>query len=182
MEDEEGTVYYRFWSAHFSIGKKIAEFDNAGTSRSIAVRIPHRPPDATERFKTSVLQSYMYSLTGDFNAPHVDQAVGEKLGYGGVIMQGLGSCGISSRAVLRTFGSNQSSNFHAVRVRFSQPVMPGQTLETQMWNDTTESAAPVMPVQAGMKRIVFRTVCLETGDTVISNAYMDLRDTRQAKL
>jgi hypothetical protein len=36
-------------------------------------------------------------------------------------------------------------------------------------------AAPDSPVQVGMRRVCFQTVCVETGDTVISNAYMDLK-------
>jgi hypothetical protein len=43
-------------------------------------------------------------------------------------------------------------------------------------------AAPAAPVRAGTKRVVFQTVCVETGDTVISNAYMDLSDATQPKL
>lgn len=174
MEDQEGKVYYRFWSAQASIGD-IDEFDDVGESQSVSVTIPERAPDAVEAFQTSVLQSYMYSLTGDFNKPHVDNALGKKLGYGGVILQGLATCGISSRALLKTYGENATAAFHCVRVRFSKPVRPGQTLETQMWVDRDGSAAPGAPLVHGTRRVVFQTVCKETGDTVISNAYMDLR-------
>jgi peroxisomal enoyl-CoA hydratase 2 len=68
LEGTDGTVYYRFWSAQFSLGK-IPEFDDAGVSQGLSVTMPQRAPDATERFQTSPLQSFMYSLTGDFNAP-----------------------------------------------------------------------------------------------------------------
>ena len=115
----------------------------------------------------------MYSLTGDFNAVHVDNDVGKRLGYGGVILQGLGFCGISCRAVLKLYANNDSSKFHSVRVRFSKPVNPGQTLQTQMWVDHDGKASDA-PIKAGIKRILFNTVCIETGNTVISNAYMDL--------
>ena len=125
------------------------------------------------------MQSYMYSLTGDFNNVHVDKGVGERLGYGGVIMQGLGSCGISCQAVLKAYGDNNASAFHCVRVRFSKPVLPGQTLETQMWLDDG-SACPEAPLSEGMFRVVFQTVCVDTGDTVISNAYMDFKQGTKA--
>ena len=115
----------------------------------------------------------MYSLTGDFNAVHVDNEIGKRLGYGGVILQGLGFCGISCRAVLKLYANNDSSKFHSVRVRFSKPVNPGQTLQTQMWVDHDGKASDA-PIKAGIKRILFNTVCIETGNTVISNAYMDL--------
>ena len=90
-------------------------------------------------------------------------------------MQGLGSCGIASRAVLRAFGGNEGSAFKSVRVRFSKPVLPGQTLETQMWLDADGSAAPAAPLAEGVKRVVFRTVCVETGDTVIVRPRPNLR-------
>ena len=38
MEDATGKVYYRFWSAVFSLGK-IPEFDDAGVSQSVVVAI-----------------------------------------------------------------------------------------------------------------------------------------------
>ncbi len=93
----------------------------------------------------------MYSLTGDFNAVHVDNDLGKRLGYGGVILQGLGFCGISCRAVLKLYANNDSSKFHSVRVRFSKPVNPGQTLQTQMWVDHDGKASDA-PIKAGIKK------------------------------
>ena len=58
LEDAAGTVYYRFWSTQASLGK-LAEFDDAGESQSVSVATPEGPPDATETFETSPLQSYM---------------------------------------------------------------------------------------------------------------------------
>ena len=174
IEDKQGNVYYKFWGSLYAIGQ-IAEFDDAGESGAITVEPPARAPDAVERFRTSPLQALMYRLAGDLNNIHVDKTVAKNLNYvdgegnGKPILQGKGSLGIGTRAVLKAFGKNDAKAFHCVSCRFSAKVLPGQTLETRMW---LEGAGNV----PGTKRVVFSTVCVETRETVLSNAYMDLHE------
>jgi acyl dehydratase len=165
MEDASGKVFYKFWSCYFS-GGKIPEFESAGTSRSENFLLPSREPDARVSFKTYPNMNLMYRLTGDFNDVHVDSELAQGLGYEKPILHGLAFLGIASRAVLKTFGGNKAEAFKAVRVRFSRPVLPGQTLETQMW---LVDGAP-----AGLQRVAFQVICMETSQPCISNAYMDV--------
>jgi hypothetical protein len=60
-----------------------------------------------------------------------------------------------------------------MRVRFSKPVLPGQTLETQMWlvgGDGGDGGGG-----DGLQRVAFQVICQETHQPCISNAYMDLK-------
>ncbi|CAK0823867.1 unnamed protein product [Prorocentrum cordatum] len=57
--------------------------------------------------------------------------------------------------VLRTCGDNDPDRFRTMKVRFSSPVLPGQTLTTEMWCEGP--------------RVIFLTRVKETGTTVINN-------------
>lgn len=51
------------------------------------------------------------------------------------LTSGLCSLGTVVREVLFEFGANDAVNFHAAKVRFTSPVIPGQTLRTEMWRE-----------------------------------------------
>lgn len=69
--------------------------------------------------------------------------------------------GFSVRAVLNIYANNDSSLFKAVKVRFTKPAIPGQTLKISLWRNG--------------QRIHFKTTVAETGVDVITGAYVDLR-------
>lgn len=179
IEDASGQVYFKFWGSGYSIGGQggVAEFDNAGVSGAITTTAPGRAPDATERFTTSPLQSLMYRIAGDLNNIHVDKTLAKELGYvdaqgnGKPILQGLGFMGIGARAALKHFGKNDAKAFHSCYVRFSAKVLPGQTLETRMWD-----MGPGSGTAPGTRKVIFSTFCVETGEMNLSNAFMDLKE------
>lgn len=131
------------------------------TSRIVPViEAPTRAPDAYFVDKTLIDQAAIYRLSGDLNPLHIDPNFSVLAGYKTPILHGLGSLGFSVRHVLYIFANNDPSRFKAVKTRFVKPVIPGQTLRTDMWRD-------------GL-RIYFRTTVVENQQIVLSGGYVDL--------
>lgn len=96
----------------------------------------------------------MFRLSGDLNPLHIDPDFSKLGGHDIPILHGLGTLGISVRLILATYASNDVSLFKAVKARFTKPVLPGQTLEVQMWQNGN--------------RIHFKTLIVDTGVEVIT--------------
>ncbi|XP_018054878.1 PREDICTED: peroxisomal multifunctional enzyme type 2-like isoform X3 [Atta colombica] len=121
---------------------------------------PTRKPDVTVTQKTNDDQAALYRLSGDFNPLHIDTAVAMMGGFKKPILHGLCSLGFSIRHVLQTYAAGDAHLFKSIKVRFAKPVIPGQTLRTDMWRNGN--------------RIHFQTFIHETGVSVITGAYVDL--------
>eukprot|EP00294_Goniomonas_avonlea_P001725 CAMPEP_0114548002 /NCGR_PEP_ID=MMETSP0114-20121206/4751_1 /TAXON_ID=31324 /ORGANISM="Goniomonas sp, Strain m" /LENGTH=295 /DNA_ID=CAMNT_0001732567 /DNA_START=14 /DNA_END=901 /DNA_ORIENTATION=- len=164
LVDKSGKVFYRMISGGFMVGAK--DFKDGGRSQSVKIDLPKRAPDAVEEMPTSLYQTHVYRLSGDYNALHIDPEFATMSGFGEPILHGLCSMGITCRAALARYANNDSRRFKALRVRFASPVLPGQTLQVNMWKDGN--------------RILLETKVKETGKVVINNAYLELHP--QAKL
>jgi len=84
-------------------------------------------------------------------------------------LHGLCSFGIAARLVLSHYADSDPRRFKSIKVRFSKPVYPGQTLVVETWKEDN--------------RIHFEVKVKESGDTVLSGGYMELaaRQDQQAK-
>ncbi|ALC49960.1 Mfe2 [Drosophila busckii] len=166
--DENGRLLVKNQSSIFAVG--AGRF--GGKKNPIAGVVPlavapSRTPDSSVQYRTSEDQAALYRLSGDLNPLHIDPSFALMAGFKTPILHGLCSLGYSMRAVLSQYADNNTALFKAIKVRFSGPVLPGQTLKIDMWREG--------------KRVHFRTLIVETGKEVISGAYVDLKEVK-AKL
>lgn len=106
--------------------------DGGGGAR---VEMPTTPPDHVQELTTRPEQALLYRLNGDLNPLHSDPAMARKLGFDAPILHGLCTMGIVTHAVLRALAANDPTRLQALQLRFSNPVTPGETIRTELWND-----------------------------------------------
>lgn len=124
---------------------------------------PERPPDAVLEDLVHCDQAALYRIgSGDLNPLHIDPEFAQMAGFPTPILHGLCSLGIATRLVLRIYGDKQAKNLRSVRCRFSSPVIPGQTLTVEMWQNE--------------KQILFQAKVKETGKIAISNGCIELNE------
>jgi acyl dehydratase len=100
-----------------------------------AHRIPERAPDAICDLPTSANAALIYRLSGDYNPLHADPEVARAAGFPRPILHGLCSLGVAGHALLKTVAGYDPARFKSMRLRFTAPVFPGETIRTEMWID-----------------------------------------------
>jgi acyl dehydratase len=98
-------------------------------------RIPERAPDAVCDLSTALNAALIYRLSGDYNPLHADPEVARSAGFPRPILHGLCSLGVAGRALLKTVAAYDPARFKSMRLRFTAPVFPGETIRTEMWID-----------------------------------------------
>lgn len=149
-----GEKYATIRTASFYVGVKDAK--QVGTSNAKRISIPSRAPDKVVEQKTAANQAEIYRLSGDYNPLHVDPVVAKAFGFKSPILHGLCTMGHSARHVVSSYGGGDPASLRSIRVRFSSPVFPGETLVTQMW-------------ELSSGRVVFRTLVKERKKIVMKN-------------
>lgn len=124
---------------------------------------PSRAPDAVQEEKTSEDQAALYRLSGDRNPLHIDPSFSAVGGFKEPILHGLCFFGIATKHVVQKYGMIKN-----VKVRFAGPVIPGQTLRTEMWKEGN--------------KIIFVVKVVETGKLCIAGAGAELLDGGKTKL
>ncbi|MDQ8728212.1 MaoC/PaaZ C-terminal domain-containing protein [Bradyrhizobium sp. LHD-71] len=104
-----------------------------------AGRTPHEVPSRAADLKgvteTRADQALLYRLNGDRNPLHADPALAERAGFKAPILHGLCSYAIACREVLKHVCKYDHTRIREFGVRFTSPVYPGETIETDIWVD-----------------------------------------------
>ncbi len=97
---------------------------------------PERAPDATVEYPTLTHQAIIYRLSGDYNPLHIDPQMAAMGGFETPILHGLCTFGNVGRAVVEAMCDKDPARFRSIKVRFANPVYPGETIVTDMWKDS----------------------------------------------
>lgn len=120
--------------------------------------IPKTEPDFFCDMPTLPQQALLYRLSGDFNPLHASPSMARSVGFDGPILHGLCTMGMATHALLKTCCNYDTAKFRHIRLRFSAPVYPGETIRTEIWKNGNE--------------IAFRCKSLEQDKVVINNGYL----------
>lgn len=131
--------------------------------------LPERVADAVCDLATLPQASLLYRLCGDPNPLHADPAVAQAAGFARPILHGMATMGVAAHAVLRALLAYDACRFSAMRVRFSAPALPGDTLRTELWLDPADTG------QNGADVISLRTTAVERDVVVLNHGRVDLR-------
>ena len=117
--------------------------------------LPDRKPDEICDLPTLPQSALVYRLSGDLNPLHADPEVAAEAGFERPILHGLCTLGVSGHAILKTYCDYDTARFKSLKLRFSSPVFPGETIRTEMWHDGN--------------KISFRAKALERDVIVLNN-------------
>lgn len=135
-------------------------FGGSPISSSTPDQIPERAPDLVCDLPTLDQAALIYRLSGDFNPLHASPSVAREGGFEKPILHGLCTFGVATHAILKTLCDYDPARFHRIRLRFSAPVYPGETIRTEIWRDGN--------------KIAFRCRSVERDLVVINNGYAEV--------
>jgi acyl dehydratase len=97
--------------------------------------MPDSPPDIVVDLPTRTEQALYYRLNEDDNPLHADPKVAAKAGYPRPILHGLCTLGVVCHALVRTMLDYDAPRLKSMKLRFSSPVLPGETIRTEIWRN-----------------------------------------------
>jgi acyl dehydratase len=131
-------------------------------------RLPSLPEDmgpAETQIDLGLLPqaALIYRLSSDRNPLHADPKVARRAGFERPIMHGLGTFGLATCAVLRVCCGWDPGRLRRLRVRFTSPAFPGDTLRISFWR-----TAPM--------RLAMRADAINRGARILDNGIVEIGD------
>lgn len=99
--------------------------------------LPESSPDRSLEVDVTEIQPLIYRLSGDLNPLHIDPEVAKVGGFPRPILHGLSTKGMAGYALLREFCEMDPARLKSMAVRFTAPVMPGDRLRFDFWDNGT---------------------------------------------
>ncbi|MCV7358355.1 MaoC/PaaZ C-terminal domain-containing protein [Mycolicibacterium fluoranthenivorans] len=147
----------------FDAGKAVGElspthrFDEALRARApVATVVQHIDDDQTFRYSPAA---------GDPMPIHLDEEVARDAGLPGIIAHGLCTMAFTSWAVLTELAGSDVHRLKRFAVRFSKMVLPGDDLQTRIWQSTSA---------AGVTTYAFETA--RGADLVITDGLAEIAE------
>ena len=124
--EQFGTMFVRGWSDVAASGPDRPDhsFPSVGRAEAVAVHEGHVDADQTYRYAAA---------SGDDNRIHVDDEFARSVGLPGIILHGLCTMAMCSRAVIETVAGGDPTRLARLAVRFSKPVLPDSDLVTTLY-------------------------------------------------
>jgi acyl dehydratase len=107
-----------------------------GSSEPKTREVERGEPVATAAQTIDKDQTYRYrEASGDINPIHVDENFARLVGLPGIIVHGLCTMAFTSKVMIDKLAGGDPLRLKRLRVRFSRPVFPGETITTKVWYD-----------------------------------------------
>jgi acyl dehydratase len=118
----------------FGILIRAARRDSAAAGRA---ERPVSPPGAPMLSVEQTIdrdQTFRYAeASGDRNPIHVDENVAKMAGLPGIVVHGLCTMAFASKVMIEGLCGGDPMRLKRLRVQFSRPVFPGQSITTRVW-------------------------------------------------
>ncbi|MET0547202.1 MAG: MaoC/PaaZ C-terminal domain-containing protein [Caulobacterales bacterium] len=95
--------------------------------------MPGRKCDLSIELPTSPQQAMIYRLSGDRNPLHIEPETALLGGLDQPILHGLSTMGLAGRALIHRVCDGDPRRLTGLRVRFTAPVIPGESIRTDIW-------------------------------------------------
>lgn len=95
--------------------------------------VPARPADRTMSMLTEPNMALLYRLNNDRNPLHADPAFAARAGFSRPILHGLATYGVAAVGLARAWP--ERTTITSFETRFSKPVLPGETVEVDLWDE-----------------------------------------------
>jgi acyl dehydratase len=118
--------------------RKDGGFGGTRRPKQEAAVWPDAAPTAVVEKEISPRAALIYRLSGDFNPIHADPKLAVEAGFDQPILHGLCTFAMATWSVISELAYSDVSALESVQVRFKAPVVPGQRLRTEMWQDGAE--------------------------------------------